>query len=150
MNTDSNFLMSPSHCVCDQLFSQVQLFDPMDCRLLCWWNFPGKNTGVSGHFLLWAIFPTQVLNRCLLHWQMDSLPLCHLGANTLPYWVMGLHGICVLPSPISWAAVPQSLYGGITGSQAFQPGAGCSPFNRAACVEAAHCPGPLIPQSQPS
>ena len=28
-------------------------------RFLCPWNFPGKNTGVSCHFLLQRIFPTQ-------------------------------------------------------------------------------------------
>ena len=28
-------------------------------RLLCPWDFPGKNTGVGGHFLLQGIFPTQ-------------------------------------------------------------------------------------------
>ena len=42
------------------------------------WDFPGKNTGVSCHFLLQRIFPTQGLNVCLLHllhWQVDSLPL---------------------------------------------------------------------------
>ena len=32
---------------------------------LCLWNFPGKNTGVSCHFLLQRIFPTQVLNSSL-------------------------------------------------------------------------------------
>ena len=51
-------------------------------RLLCSRNFSGKNTGVGCHFLLLGIFPTQGLNRCfwhLLHWQVDSLPLCHLG-----------------------------------------------------------------------
>ena len=47
-------------------------------RLLCPWNFPGKNTGVGCHFLLQAIFQTQELNMCLmclLHWQAGSLPL---------------------------------------------------------------------------
>ena len=42
--------------------------------------FPGKNTGVSCHFLLHGIFPTQGLNLrflCLLHWQAASLPLSH-------------------------------------------------------------------------
>ena len=42
-----------------QLLSRVWLFttpwtaayDPMDCRLLCPWNFPGKNTGADYHFL---------------------------------------------------------------------------------------------------
>ena len=44
---------------------------------------PGKNTGVGSHFLLPGIFPTQGLNPhllCLLHWQADSLPLCHMGS----------------------------------------------------------------------
>ena len=31
------------------------------------------------HFLLQGIFPTQGLNPHFLHWQMDSLPLSHLG-----------------------------------------------------------------------
>ena len=62
------------------------LCDLMDCypaRLLCLWNFPGKYTGVGCLFLLQGIFLTQGLNwylRCLLHWQADSLPLCHLGS----------------------------------------------------------------------
>ena len=47
------------------------------------WNFLGKNTGVGCHFLLEGTFPTQVLNLCLscvLLWQVDSLPLSHLGS----------------------------------------------------------------------
>ena len=45
-------------------------------------NFSGKNIRVGCHFLLQGIFLTQVSNQrllCLLHWQADSLPLCHLG-----------------------------------------------------------------------
>ena len=41
------------------------------------WDFPGKNTGVGGHFLLQGIFPTQGLKQHLLHlphWQADSPP----------------------------------------------------------------------------
>ena len=49
-------------------------------RLLCPWNFPGKNTGVGCHFLLQGIFQTQGLNPHLLHWQADSLPLSHMGS----------------------------------------------------------------------
>ena len=48
--------------------------------LLCLWNFPGKNTGGGGNFLLQGIFPTQGLNPGLLHllqWQVGSLPLRH-------------------------------------------------------------------------
>ena len=51
-------------------------------RLLSTWNSPGKNTGVGRHFLLQGIFLTQGPNPwllCLLHWQMDSLPLVPPG-----------------------------------------------------------------------
>ena len=53
---------------------------------LCPWDFPGKNIGVCFHFLLHGIFPTQGWNLCLLHWQVDSLPLSHLGSpfSSLP------------------------------------------------------------------
>ena len=44
-------------------------------RLLCPWDFPGKNTRVGCHFLLQGIFPTQVLNLHLWHWQVDSFYL---------------------------------------------------------------------------
>ena len=34
----------------------------------------------SCHFLLHGIFPTQGSNPCLMHWQVDSLPLSHQGS----------------------------------------------------------------------
>ena len=56
-------------------------------------NSPGKNTGVGCHFLLQEIFPTQRSNAIshiagslftiLLHWQVDSLPLHHLGSPSV-------------------------------------------------------------------
>ena len=49
-------------------------------RLLCPWDFPGKNTGVGCHFLLGGAFPAQGLNPHLLHWQVDSSPLSHQGS----------------------------------------------------------------------
>ena len=58
-------------------------------RLLCPWNFPGKNTGVGCHFLLQRIFPTQGSNPQLLHllhWQAESLPLRYLGSPTQLYF----------------------------------------------------------------
>ena len=48
-------------------------------RLLCPWNSPGQNTRVGCHFLLQGIL-TLGLNLRLLHWQVDSLPLNHLGS----------------------------------------------------------------------
>ena len=61
--------------------------NPMDCSL------PGSSahreeyTGVGCHFLLQGIFPTQGSNSHLLHWQADSLLLCHLRSpwDTLIY-----------------------------------------------------------------
>ena len=44
------------------------------------------------HFLLQGIFPTQGSNPHLLHllhWQVDFLPLCHLGSPCIHYYVEG-------------------------------------------------------------
>ena len=43
------------------------LCNPMDYRLLCPWDFPGKSTRVGCHFLLQGIFPTQGSNLGLQH-----------------------------------------------------------------------------------
>ena len=48
----------------------LTLCDPTDhspTRLLCPWDFPGKNTGVGGHSLLQGIFLSQGSNPHLLH-----------------------------------------------------------------------------------
>ena len=45
-------------------------------------NSPGKNAGVDCHGLLQGFFPTQELNKTLLHllhWQAGSLPLAPPG-----------------------------------------------------------------------
>ena len=39
------------------------------------------------HFLLQGIFPTQGLNQCVLHWQVDSLLLIHRGSPRILEWV---------------------------------------------------------------
>ena len=49
-------------------------------RLLCPWDPSGKNTEVGCHFLLQGIFLSQGSNTCLLHQQVDSLPLSHQGS----------------------------------------------------------------------
>ena len=45
-------------------------------------GFPSKKTGVGCHFLPKGIFLTQGSNPCLLHWQVDALPLSPRGALT--------------------------------------------------------------------
>ena len=52
-------------------------------RLLCLWDFSGRNTGVGCHFLLPGIFPTQGLNSrllCLLHCRQILDPLSQRGS----------------------------------------------------------------------
>ena len=46
-------------------------------RLLCPWDFPGRDTGVVCHFLLQGIFPTQGLNLGLLHSRQIFYHLSH-------------------------------------------------------------------------
>ena len=47
-------------------------------------GFPRQDYWEGCHFLLQGIFLTQVSNPCLLSWQVDSLPLYHLGSTGTP------------------------------------------------------------------
>ena len=49
-------------------------------RLLCPWEFPGKNTRVGYHFLVQGIFLTQGWKLHFLNWQVDSFSLRYLGS----------------------------------------------------------------------
>ena len=63
-------------------------------RILCPWDFPGKNPGVGCLSLLQEIFPMQGSNPCLphLHWQAESLMLCH-PESPLQAWVPAQAGV---------------------------------------------------------
>ena len=80
-------LREPNGLCCTKLISRVWLFvtpGTVPTRLLCPWDSPGKNTAACFHFLLQGIFLTQGLSLYLLHllhWQVDSLPLSHLGSS---------------------------------------------------------------------
>ena len=69
-------------------------------RLLCPWDFPGKNTGVSCDALLQGIFPTQESNPRLLgllHWQVGSLPIVPPGKPfIIIYYMYIILNICLL------------------------------------------------------
>ena len=76
-------------CVCVSVSVSVCVYVcaaqlcPTLCNLLCPWNSPGKNPGVGCHSHLQGTFLIRGSNTCLLHvliWQVDSLPLCHLGS----------------------------------------------------------------------
>ena len=59
-------------------------------RLLCPWNFPGKNTGVGCHFFLQGIFPTHGSNP--YHWvTWKALWICKARSLTLCFgkgWII--------------------------------------------------------------
>ena len=82
------FVMRLCMCVCSVASVMTNSLQPcglQPARLLCPWDSPDKNTGVGCHSLLLEIFSTQGSNIPLLrilHWQVDSLPLSHLGSPT--------------------------------------------------------------------
>ena len=77
-------LGSPSWIIssvdCSVMSDSLQPLGLYPTRLLCPWNFPGKNTGVGCHFLLQGIFPTQGLNPGLLHCRQMLYHLSHQGS----------------------------------------------------------------------
>ena len=81
----SFFILCPWFCPevtcnwpCVYAQSCLTLRDPIreqyPAKLLCPWDSPGKNTGVSCHFLLQGTFPTLKDLLRFLCWQADSLP----------------------------------------------------------------------------
>ena len=87
-------------CVC--VLSRVQLFAAhglWPAKILCPWNFSGKNNGVSCRFLLQELFLSQgSMSRvlCLLHWQVDLLPLGPPGSWLCFKFHLLYAGICIL------------------------------------------------------
>ena len=53
-------------------------------RLLCLWDYPGKNSGVHCHSLLQGIFPTQRSSLGLLHCRQILCYMSHQGSHILP------------------------------------------------------------------
>ena len=64
-------------------------------RLLCSWDFPGKNTGMSSHFLLQGIFPTQGSNLVLLYLRWLLHCLSQPVATFKMIWDNGIE-ICII------------------------------------------------------
>ena len=73
-NYVENFAVIAELLRCVQL---LRLHGLLPARLLCPWDFLGKNTGVGCHFLHQGMFLIQGSNPRLLHWQAGSLPLSH-------------------------------------------------------------------------
>ena len=85
--------VTPGHCLCHTPWWWLSRLvvsnscDTMDCSpsgASAHGISKGRNIGMVCHFLLQGIFMTQGSNLhllCLLHWQMNSLPLRHLGRS---------------------------------------------------------------------
>ena len=76
-------------CVCalSVISDSLQPHGLQPTKLLCPWNFPGKNTAVYCKFLLQGIFQTQGSNSPLLRllrWQVGSLPVEATGETHFP------------------------------------------------------------------
>ena len=80
--------------VCSVTSDSLQPHGLQPTRLLCGYNFPGKNTGVDCHFLLQRNFPNQGSDSRLLpllHWQAGSLPLHHLTPPLTMFFTWSEH-----------------------------------------------------------
>ena len=131
-------------------------------RLLCPWDSPGKNTGVSSHSLLLI----QGLNLSVLHWQVGSSPLSHqgsprpdrsshkapdAGSGVTPQGWAGASGL-TLSVFLSWAAA-QTLYPLLQGRREPTQGRPGSVTRDSLAHAPAHChlcPFPGAPWSQPA
>ena len=63
--------------------NSLQFHELLPSRLLCPWNFPGNNTGVSSLYLLQGILSTQGSNLHFLLCEEDGLQLSHYYINSL-------------------------------------------------------------------
>ena len=97
-NSSNNLLlcMKNESDSCSVVSYSLRPYGLWPARLLCPWNFPGKNTGVDCHSLLQGIFLTQGLNLGLLHCRQIPYLLshqenesCSVVSNSL--WPHGLY-----------------------------------------------------------
>ena len=77
-------------------------------RLLCLWDFPGKDTGVGCHFLLQGIFLTQGSKPGLLNCRQILYRMSYKGSPNL---LLAMLGFPQVPScPVCFSSLSSSLY----------------------------------------
>ena len=86
-------LVSVSHSVVP---NSLRLHGLQPTRLLCPWDFPGKDIGLGCHFLLQGIFPAQGSNPGLLHCRQILYWVSYKGS---PLLLLGPYHFCPLSSP---------------------------------------------------
>ena len=78
----TRYLVNPNTWI-SNMSNSLQPCGLQPTSFLCPLDFPGKNNGVGCHFLLQGVFLTQeskLCLLCLLHQQVDSVPLSHVGS----------------------------------------------------------------------
>ena len=96
---------------CSVIFNSLQTHGLQPTRLLCPWNFSGKNTGVGSHSLLQRIFPTQGQDLGLQHRRQILYRLSHQGSpSQQTMMTVGIPGSESSALPLPGAQV-QSLVG---------------------------------------
>ena len=91
-----------SHSLVSDSFATLGL---QHSKILCPWEFSGKNAGVGCHFLLQGFFLTQGSNLqllCLLHYGQMLYPLNHQGRPLSWWWE------CKLMQPL-WRTMQKFL-----------------------------------------
>ena len=78
-NNSHSYIIECSCLVASVMSDSLRPHGLKPTRLLCPWDFSGKNIGVGCHFLLQRIFLTQGLNLCFLQLK-HSLPLSLWGS----------------------------------------------------------------------
>ena len=68
-----------------QVCSSLPPHGQESARLLCPWNFPGKNPGVGCRSLLQGVFSAQGLDPCLPHCRQVLYHLSHQGSHIYIY-----------------------------------------------------------------
>ena len=87
------YIFRTNVCVCSVVSDSFWPHGLQPARLLCPWNFPGKNTGGGCHFLLQGIFPMQGSNLhllCLLHCRRF---FTHGVTTSIVWGFMGSHHV---------------------------------------------------------
>ena len=87
----ARFLQCTHVCVCSVVSGSLKLHGLQPARLLCPWDFPGKNTGVGCRILLQGIFPTLGSNLRPLSPALAGFPLSHLGS---PFYSCSVAQLC--------------------------------------------------------
>ena len=82
-------------------------------RLLCPWDFPGKDTGVGCHFLLQGLFPTQGSNPGLLHCRQILYRLSYKGSPWKWKWSRSVQWTVPYQASLSMGFSRQGYWSGL-------------------------------------